>query len=847
MSPLAPQPPAARAHAGRAGAPSQPVPHPLRDARGMALLLSIGSLALLSLLGVVFVTEARHGAGASAGYLDSARARLVAQAGLDYAVARLRVDAGRSPVGDPAGEWHYGGGPLATTAAPSYRGGSACGHAFSTTVGGTHAPQGDQAVLKILDTTAQLDLNLRIPALAQVLDTLGRAIAQDRRALGLSPVDPIAGRGARIVALRDALGGLTTKDTLRLVLGDDDFVLARDFLTVHAWQDPRTIAPTGASFPEGMPGFRTEPRAPVSVNTASWPILVALLADLRGPAGGPIPYQTAADVAGALLQRRSSTPPGQGPFASWPDFHAFVRGLTANGSLRLRQEWADAILANADPNFHPSRLNLERVLDAPIDKTDLAYRTTEFCLRPMGLYEITSLGRLFRADGRGLAASQLSAVVRVFRNLYHTVQADFEARRASDRSENAGTWPNPGPRARGVAADWAGHLQLQTDVPAPDPQLASPTLEVLLRDGLAADAADGVAAPAGNQEAGPDVARAGGDLLPEGLFCSRTRGELTAWSTDRNVNPHSGGLEFWVKFDRPAAAGFVPLLLLTVPENGNTGVQHRIRARLDPRALTIESTRLYYVSRRFGNNAARQNAPSPYEKKRTTFVASLPGAGTPHEWHQVRVSWTDGTRQSLEVDGVSGSESSSASGSNVAFEGWPPYDPSLTLGGAATTVDGLEICPATVDDLRVYGPPGLMPSLGTRRSRFEDAAVGRVGRFEGAFDPLPGPIRLLGVSWTEWTPDSWSGRPFVQPPTWIELALDTGSGFQTVANGAGTAALDPAGVGTVPADRELRYEVRFRRDLGLSPLNVTPILDDLLLAYVGSGADTLSFTWNDDE
>jgi hypothetical protein len=105
----------------------------------------------------------------------------------------------------------------------------------------------------------------------------------------------------------------------------------------------------------------------------------------------------------------------------------------------------DLIFANANPNvdildFNPnaSWASLNRVdskgfyLRRNITKFDLfdvegnPTHTTEFCFQPLGVYQITSTGRVLGADGTLLAERQIMSAVRFFNTMRLTNQKDFE-------------------------------------------------------------------------------------------------------------------------------------------------------------------------------------------------------------------------------------------------------------------------------------------------------------------------------------------------------------------------------------------------------------------------------------
>lgn len=819
---------------------------PCKSRAGFVLLATLAFLCLLFVVAIVFVTLAQTELAAASSHADAVRARSLALSGIEYGIARLRIDAGRRTFSDPAAAWRYGGGPLEAAAAPSYRGGAALGHAYSGSSGGTYAAYGDQFALKIIDTGTQIHLNLRTPALAAMLDTLGAAIAEDSAAQGRPRVDPIAGRGAAIVALRGP-AGFARKEILLPLLGPGDYRLVEDYLSIQTWTDPNTVAGTGAIRPDGMRDFVVEPRAPVNVNGASWPVLVAVLAGLRGPTGGAVPYATARTLATAICRRRASVLPTEGPFRSWKQFYEFIRGLAVGPGALLSPEWSWAILANADPNFHPTWLNLERVLHLPVDKIDLSVRTTEFCFREMGLYEITALARVLGADGLERASAKATALARIFRVLYHTTQADFESRRATGPEENATTWPNPPIPVGANPAAWAGHVQLQTWQPTDGPLAPPASLAAYLRRQVPAEIARGDPVPITDQEDAPDVSR-DGDLLPEGLLFTGRRNELTAWTSSGNASADAGTLDFWIKFDEPATTLPVPLALLTYPATSEAGVQHLLRAALVDGTLTVESTRLFYVAKGYGTEPERKAFPVPYLLEESTAMAVLAGHGQPHEWHHIAVSWSDGIAQDLFVDGEPAVTTSvTPTSSDVVFDGWPPFRDQLLFGGADTEVRGREVVSAVIDDPTVRMAADPLGAGDALRPRFEDVSPLYAGRFEGGFDPIPEPIHLLGISWTEWVPDTYNGIPLVDLPASIDLGLDLGSGIVPVGTDAVEPILAGLGLGVVVQNRSVRYEIRFKHAPTVTPLNVTPILDDLIIAYRPERVELVSFQWISDD
>jgi hypothetical protein len=461
--------------------------------RGSILLVSICILAALSVFALAFASIVRLESRAALNACDTVRARMVADAGLERALFLLT----RCELADPVTTFHapwtyrsqdgasWGHGlPLDQAKNPSFRAGvTPEGLAYSGIVSGTYRAGGDHFALKVVDANARLSLNGQQPALGSMLDALGRAIRDfDRRRLTATdplhdpgwaawvatrkaeliaqgtaaaeaerltaPADPIAGRGAQVVALRASLGGrFESVDQLRAVLAPEDVERLRDHVTVDAWLDAAMVGwdpATGAEVPQW--------RAPVDVNTASWPVLVACLEGVA-PRAAVHPDETAAPIDGATARRLATridqrrrgvrsgarfVAPGGEPFRGWADWRAF---LDADPALDLTQE--AALLANADPNLIYAQRNPDATLHPGLGKRDLAASTTELCFISYGIYEVSSLGRVLSPDGVVAAQVTVHAVAAVYDTLRLLSQADFESARASSELEKSASFPNP--------------------------------------------------------------------------------------------------------------------------------------------------------------------------------------------------------------------------------------------------------------------------------------------------------------------------------------------------------------------------------------------------------------------
>jgi hypothetical protein len=202
--------------------------------RGVALLAVLGALAVLALLAVAFTTLAATDALVSQNALDAARARLLADAGVEAAVARLRglLERGELP-GEPAAP------------SPGRRRLRIEGQEVEVegpSGPGTYARNGDLYVVRVRDANGQIHVN---DGLAWGPDhAVSRNLRRILNVLGAQPSVRVPGLGDRILAARPASGYVHKADLLRALDGDAEaFRRVRDFLTVRAWSDPDVVHP----------------------------------------------------------------------------------------------------------------------------------------------------------------------------------------------------------------------------------------------------------------------------------------------------------------------------------------------------------------------------------------------------------------------------------------------------------------------------------------------------------------------------------------------------------------------------------------------------------------------------
>jgi hypothetical protein len=294
--------------------------------RGIALIVVLGVLVLLSLLAAAFATLSGTEARTARNYLDTVRARLVAQSGVEAAVARLDELLERGTLLTET-DWVPLERPIRVNGVDL----RPAGILEST----SYARRGDFYTLRITDANARINVN---DGVAWGPDhPVSRNLRRLLNVLGAQPGVDLADLGDRVLSARPPSGYADMADVVRAV-GEDR---VREFLTVRSWSDPNVCQPTPLSpeaarspaYPPGcgrLPGgaadrfryghqknSRGEPidapllffdpdqgdpahnavwgrdslvprwieivtRSPVNVNTARREVLVALLVDLEG-------------------------------------------------------------------------------------------------------------------------------------------------------------------------------------------------------------------------------------------------------------------------------------------------------------------------------------------------------------------------------------------------------------------------------------------------------------------------------------------------------------------------------------------------------------------------------------
>ncbi len=345
---------------------------------------------------------------------------------------------------------------------------------------------------------------------------------------------------------RRPLGGYASMLHLQSLLGTATDL--SPYLTTSSWIDRKVLQPNGYSYSgNAMNEIKVQRtlvldpagRPPVNLNTASRPVLRALMRGLWGyqrtdysaPFSVPIspPGLGSAGIVNVfvdqMLIRRASL-----PFRDRTDFSLFCDtlpplvtlaafpGLTPTYASNTVPYLPDLIKANFDPNTALNKDLPDQLKFRFVDKSDLRIWSTEGCFEPTGLFRIAGLGRVRGRDGKLLAEHGLSLSVRIYDLLRQTTQKDFLAGRRLEechslssmggvlRTTGAGaswpdwsgspgqglstlSYPNPPTVPSADAADFDGYLGLATVEATPGEVPAGGALRFMhhLDDAWAAD------------------------------------------------------------------------------------------------------------------------------------------------------------------------------------------------------------------------------------------------------------------------------------------------------------------------------------------------------------------------
>ncbi len=494
--------------------------------RGIALVLTVGILALLVLVGISFTINMMMDLKSSKSFEDSVKAKYLAEAGVNRSINELRYGAGgaiQSAADYPGEAWYSG---YSDSSLLDNLGG------YSTI---------------IIDCNRQIYINDSLnPNLGAILTNLNTALGSPLTSADIS----------QLITARPAAGYIT-KEQIKTVLSGSasqaqaKYNAIKDYITIYAFVDPDVIS---AAYP-----YAAAPRAPINVNTASRQVLIAVLTGITNNGVNSISSAEASSLADYLIANR--------PYMTYDDL--WTRLLAAQAASIIADGDAAIVMANADPNTdymsanpnnswrgkHISKSSsaaYPRAGTDGIDKTQLTVYTTEFCFNSGGYYEITSTGTLRNPGGSQVASKSLDVVVKLFDQWRQTTQAQFEA----GVKANVTTYPEP-VAAVPAAANYDGQIMLAT---LKDSTPDSGTHFLVNYNGNSSLNADsGQAFTHLNGKTNPNIASVidtanRGNMYPDGLYLGD--GSLAGDATYDPAYPASGAVdntigtaEMWVKSD----------------------------------------------------------------------------------------------------------------------------------------------------------------------------------------------------------------------------------------------------------------------------------------------------------
>lgn len=516
---------------------------------GVALLMSLGILALLSILGVAFSTNMRLMERTTMDFVYNMQTRYLAEAGIEYTIAQLKygTEGARSNAIDTTSEAWY-----------------ANGYSDNTLLSG----RGSYSV-KIIDCASQIYLNDGNPNLEQILKNL-------RTALGASLTDADCNK------IANSAPYLTKEDVKRSGITDTKYNEIKDYITVNAYVGPYVVNPRDI---DDKP-YESQPRAPINVNTASQEVLQAVLTGLkavhscpncggdgkeyRSSAGPPDQSITCTDCDGTgtleitsdeainLADFIVNDATNKRPYKSWSEFYSKIKNCSSIGSKDT-----DLVIANANPNTgfswarnvgwasklgYVGKYVIDYNKDGNItDSADkgLVNSTTEFSFNSGGYYEVQSTGTLRNPLGNVVAQKNIGTVVKIFDIFRQTTQAQFK----DGSKTNVQTYPEPVEATESTVspASYDGQIMLAKKTSASSDNV---TFRADYKTTLNADSAVGSTSrmsTAGSPTVGSVAStNSRGELMPDGMLVDNFDSVRPLYWPSGNISG-DGSLEIWFK------------------------------------------------------------------------------------------------------------------------------------------------------------------------------------------------------------------------------------------------------------------------------------------------------------
>lgn len=696
--------------------------------RGFVLFISIAVLALLALLASSFAVLSQTERTVTRNYVDKARAKFLAHAGIEAALIGLRSVARTQAWEELTGQSVYLDGPgipIEYSKRPSFqayqlpvpippalpqplRNPAAVPQTFSSfpntngisgALEATYEGGWDCYTVKVLDGQSMVDLNATNPNLGLILEALGDAILTYLPTInyttktGRPVVNPVpAGFGATIVTWRTNNGGFfKAKSDLLNVPGmtPDRYFALQDFVCVECYRDTQVALPnpTG-TYPAALYAPTAASgtwigRAPMNINTAPWPVLVAWVESVAGwrmatpnlaPSGfqyspwskastGAITRNQAYNIATKIIQKRLGH-----PFRTLDDVAHFLwNPYRGNGAALARDPWqgydlgpasafnapanvllnadqAAALIAQADPSLTTDKL-FPSYPWGSVDKCDLTYYTWEVCFSSMGYYEIESMGRVMPPNPQWpntqspnpvagnpplltCGEAKAKTVVRMYRVFRQTTQSDFNT---GGTFTNTVSMPE---RLNTPPSTWEGLTTMSVKTLPTAGAIAWANLDTNYEwTGSGGGTTALPTAPTyTNRYSGP--LNQGGDLLNDGILTTANdRKQLTFRLTSQPVEAE-GAMEFWVRLTTPPTNGSgEPLIYLLTTDNRSGGEYTGGGAKIERFGTRLIATRFMW-----GYPAA---AESPYYFLTSNYQLGNISNWHVGTWHHIAMEWKD--------------------------------------------------------------------------------------------------------------------------------------------------------------------------------------------------------------
>ncbi len=464
----------------------------LKAQRGIVLVFIILSLILLVFTAIIFVSLTKVETTSVVNFINKRKSLFLSESGFYYAVTKLLYDMKSSNI--LSNDWQFMGEdinkngqldanedankngildfsnvPLDKDASVSYQlreggKGKVINPYFSyALIGGE-----DYGIfkLKIMDESSKININYgnlvnqndsATNNLKRILNILGSEVG-------------VQSLGEKIVSKRPDKGYTQLEELINNVLTYDEFNLIKEYITTFSYGTflvkSGQFSRGSEALKEGIPIYaiselfpkkvEKEMRYFININTAPYPVLVAVLSDLAGyyldgtnldgfsvlalasnregvkndtytsvPIGivrnsKPITVEQARSIAGEIIQRRIKQPFTN--FYGEDGWDGFLEELFKKKIIDFYQK--EVLRANFNPNVNSFLWNPDLPFRFLIDKFLLTTTSFEWTFLPMGTFTIESIGEIFTKD-KVLSKTNTQKFVKLWDVSFLSTQEDF--------------------------------------------------------------------------------------------------------------------------------------------------------------------------------------------------------------------------------------------------------------------------------------------------------------------------------------------------------------------------------------------------------------------------------------